>query len=448
LLWVEKIQQAIDFIEGNLFGPINAEAVGRAINYAPSSFSNFFSAVTGYSVGEYIRFRRLTEAARLLARDEVSVTEMAFQCGFETVEAFSKAFKRFTGRAPSQLARSGSKYRKFFPVTIHFSLEGGFNMTRNLIPGLQKVDWSDTRRQNEFVNSVVSALNALGESLSYDYVCAVSGSAFRTSFSMPAADKWNHGNYHVANAPQIIGHTFKMLGYEVSLHSKGEYEADRDLIIGSIDRGVPVITLEGVINCADACVISGYDNGGEVLLGYSPFMYISDDHAEAPDGTGYFRKTDWHDSPGLHIILIEGKREKPDQETIARETLRLAARLIGEECLVPGQHNGLAAHRAQANALMTYEWEDNGDPYLNVMCNYKQYLDRQYAVPFFREHGRKDLAACYRKIAALTRKLGRIIPQNFKAGDKFSDRAKLKPYCDVLMEIHDLEQEVLRLCAT
>jgi len=68
-------------------------------------------------------------------------------------------------------------------------------MKRNLIPGLLKVDWSDAQRQNEFVNSIVSALNALGEKLDYDYVCAVSGSAFRTSFSMPSVDRWNHGNY-------------------------------------------------------------------------------------------------------------------------------------------------------------------------------------------------------------------------------------------------------------
>lgn len=40
-------------------------------------------------------------------------------------------------------------------------------MTRNVIPNLLRVDWSDTQRQNEFVNSVVSALNTPGERLTY-----------------------------------------------------------------------------------------------------------------------------------------------------------------------------------------------------------------------------------------------------------------------------------------
>lgn len=322
----------------------------------------------------------------------------------------------------------------------------GEDFHRRVHKGLRKVDWGDVTRQNEFVNSVVSALGGLGENLDYDYVCAVSGSAFRTSFSVTG---WNHGNYHVINTPIVIEHTFKMLGYEVSNHARGDYEADSRLIMDSIDKGVPVITLEGVINCADACVISGYDDNGDVLLGWSPFMYLRDDHPEAPDDTGYFRKTDWHDGFFAdckgRILIIEGKCEKPDKQTILVETIKLISRLIREESLVPGQHNGLAAHKAFADALLTYAWDDNYHVYLNVMCNYKQYLDRQYAVRFFRDHGRDDLAGCCEEIVALCAKLGQIIPQDFSATDMFSDKDNLKPYCDVLLQIRDLEERVLPL---
>jgi hypothetical protein len=317
---------------------------------------------------------------------------------------------------------------------------------RNVILGLRKVDWSDVARQNEFVNSVVSALNALGEELNYDYVCAVSGSAFRTSFSV---DGWNHGNYHVINAPITVEHTFRMLGYKVSHHVQDNYEADSRLIMDSIDRGFPAITLEGVVSHADACVIAGYDDRGRVLLGYNPFMYIKDDHPEAPDDTGYFRKSDWHNrffaEANGRILIIEGKCEKPDKPAIFAETLKLISRLIREGRLAPGQHNGLAAHKAFAEALLTRKWDDNSWVYLNVMCNYKQYLDRLYAVKFFRDYGRGDLADCYEKIAALCAKLGQIIPQDFTATDMFSDKDKLKPYCDVLLQICDLEERVLPL---
>ena len=319
-------------------------------------------------------------------------------------------------------------------------------MTRNLIPGLQKVDWSDAARQSEYVNSVVSALNGLGENTNYDYVCALSGSAFRTSFS---AQGWNFGNYHVSNTPIIIEHTFKMFGYAASVHRRSDFKTDSRLIIDSIDRGFAVLTIEGVINCSDTCLISGYDNNGETLLGYNPFMNIEDDHKESPDDTGYFRKSDWHngffaENNQGSIVIIGEKGKKPSAEEAFDETLRLIKRLIGEKNIVPGQHNGLSAHRAFADALMNYEWDDNFEPYMCLMCNYKQYLDRQYAVKFFEDNGRRDLAELYREIAALTVKLGEIIPQDFSAGYMFDDKDDLKPYCDTLMAIAEKEEGVLR----
>lgn len=446
--WVAKVQQAIDHIEDHLNEELSAEAVGQAIHYAPSSFANLFSALTGYSVGEYIRFRRLSLAAEELAQDRLSITDAALQYGYESPEAFAKAFKRLFGCAPSKVA-DVPRPQRFQRMRIDYRLNGGFSMARNWIPGLRRVDWSDPQRQNEFVNSVVSALTALGESVHYDAVCALSGCAFRTSFSMPSAEPWNHGNYHVIHTPPVIEHTFRMLGWRMTHHVRGEdYAGDRQLIVDSIDRGVPVITLEGVINCADACVISGYDNDGDVLLGYNPFMDIEDDHKEAPDDTGYFRKSGWHKGFFANgslgrILILEGKAEKPSKAAALEATLALLRRLIGEECLAPGQYNGLAAHRAFARALQTYDWEDTFDPYLNTMCNQKQYLDRQYAVPFFREHGREDLAAQYEKIAAESRRMAELVPQDFSAGYLFEDRQKLAPFCDTVLRIADLEEQVL-----
>lgn len=319
-------------------------------------------------------------------------------------------------------------------------------MRRNVIAGLPKVDWSDTSRQNEFVNSVVSALRGLGEELDYDTVCAVSGIAFRSSFSKTG---WNHGNYHVVHTPCIIEHTFTMLGFVATHNIRSDYESDRQLIVNSIDHGVPVITLEGVINCADACVISGYDDNGDVLMGYNPFMDIPDDHNELHDDTGYFRKTGWHDGfsaagSQLRIITIDGKCEKLEPEEIFRETMKLAVLLIETECMVDAQLNGLAAHKAFANALLTYEWQDNFEPYLNVMCSYKQYLDRRCAAKYLHASGKDELAAYYDQITALSATLGTLIPQDFSAGDMFTDKASLRLYTDVLMRIRDTEAAFIK----
>jgi len=445
--WVAKIQEAILFIETNLFSEITLESVGKAVNYSPSAIQNVFSAVTGYSIGEYIRFRRLSCSVDDLADGQFSVTEVASKYGYETSEAFSKAFKRLFDSPPTKYVKSDANHHRFNAIKIDFKLTGGFSMTRNLIPGLQKVDWSDTQRQSEFVNSVISVLRGLGRNADYDYTCAVSGSAFRSSFSEKG---WNFGNYHASYTPILFEHTFKMFGYSATHHIRSDFETDSKLITDSIDKGFPVITLGGVINCSDTCLISGYDNDGHVLLGYNPFMYIEDDHNEKPDDTGYFRKSNWHggyfeEHGGGGIIIIGDKYEPPTKEAAFDETLHLIKRLIAEESIFPGQHNGLAAHKAFANALLTYEWEDNFEPYMCVMCTYKQYLDRQYAAKFFEDNNRPDLAGIYNDITSLTVKLGQMIPQDFSAGDMFNDKNALKSYCDVLLQIGGLEAKAADL---
>jgi hypothetical protein len=139
------------------------------------------------------------------------------------------------------------------------------------------------------------------------------------------------------------------------------------------------------------------------------------------------------------------KFDKPPKDVIFNETLKIVKRLISEKTLIPSHYNGLAAHRAFADALLTREWDDNFEPYMCVMCTYKMYLDRQYAVKFFENNGRGDLADIYNEIAKLCGRLGEIIPQDFSAGDMFSDKTKLKPYYDTLLEICALEEKAVKL---
>jgi len=83
--WVYKIQQAIDYIECNLENKINVEKVAQTIMYSPTPLQYLFRAITGYCVGEYIRFRKLDCAVIDLVDRNLSVTETAFKYHYETV---------------------------------------------------------------------------------------------------------------------------------------------------------------------------------------------------------------------------------------------------------------------------------------------------------------------------------------------------------------------------
>ena len=103
----EQIQRAVDFAEGNLFvGASSAEAAEVAC-MSVSSFLRYFPALTGYSFGEYVRKRRLSEAVDMLATTDNAVLGVALHVGYESHEAFTRAFKRELGVAPRNV-RTGA----------------------------------------------------------------------------------------------------------------------------------------------------------------------------------------------------------------------------------------------------------------------------------------------------------------------------------------------------
>ena len=56
-----------------------------------------FSASTKYTIGEYIRVRRLSEAGKLISRTDKTITDIAMECGYSSSASFAKAFKQFNG---------------------------------------------------------------------------------------------------------------------------------------------------------------------------------------------------------------------------------------------------------------------------------------------------------------------------------------------------------------
>lgn len=115
-----RLLKAIDFIETHLTEPMTSAQVADAACLSPYHFCRMFRALTGETVMCYIRRRRLTEAARRLARGEDRLIDLAVEYGFESQAAFSRAFKRHFGVAPGQYRRAACpmpwKYRRPFSL--------------------------------------------------------------------------------------------------------------------------------------------------------------------------------------------------------------------------------------------------------------------------------------------------------------------------------------------
>ena len=83
--------------------------------------------MTGYSVAEYIRNRRLYLAAMELKSDNAKVIDVAYDFGYETPESFTKAFTRFHGVSPTDV-KQGSPVKIFLPLSIKIDITGGDKM--------------------------------------------------------------------------------------------------------------------------------------------------------------------------------------------------------------------------------------------------------------------------------------------------------------------------------
>ncbi len=131
--WLTSIRGAVSFMETHLRDDIGLEDVARAVHLSPFFLQRGFSLMTGVGVGEYLRNRRLYEAALDLQKTGERVIDIALKYGYETPESFARAFARFHGATPTQV-REGAAIRPFLPLTILLSIQGGSQMDYKITP--------------------------------------------------------------------------------------------------------------------------------------------------------------------------------------------------------------------------------------------------------------------------------------------------------------------------
>lgn len=126
--WIESIRRTVDFIENNLFEKTNIENTAKNVCISPYYLQKGFKIMTGYTVSEYARNRKLYLAALDLLSKREKVIDIAYKYGYDTPESFAKAFMRFHGVSPSQLKENPTAVKVFLPLKIKVSIQGGYAM--------------------------------------------------------------------------------------------------------------------------------------------------------------------------------------------------------------------------------------------------------------------------------------------------------------------------------
>jgi AraC family transcriptional regulator len=103
----KRLERAILQIDINIDRNKSLDELSKDAGFSKFHFHRLFSGFTGVSIGQYLRFAVLKRAAFQLAfRKWQTITDIAFDAGYENAESFSRAFKREYGQTPSNFRKS------------------------------------------------------------------------------------------------------------------------------------------------------------------------------------------------------------------------------------------------------------------------------------------------------------------------------------------------------
>lgn len=162
------ICRVLDYVDRNFGNRMILEELASVSGYSVAQFSRIFTELSGITPMRYVHTARILKAAELLSEGEKSITEIAFFCGFESLEVFERGFKKYYGVSASAY-RSGSR-----PAPSPFYLSERIyyeRLRRMAIDHGNRFDWGRTaemyaKSRNIYPREFWETLHSLGVGMS------------------------------------------------------------------------------------------------------------------------------------------------------------------------------------------------------------------------------------------------------------------------------------------
>lgn len=133
-----KIQKVIDYIEAHLTEELSYKQFAAMVAVSEADLQRSFKMITGVTISDYIRYRRLSCAAVDLKNNH-KVLDAAFNYGYQTAESFTKAFKQYHGCTPMEAKDVNQAIRYFNPLVVKLAKRGG-NVTECRAERIENAD--------------------------------------------------------------------------------------------------------------------------------------------------------------------------------------------------------------------------------------------------------------------------------------------------------------------
>lgn len=399
MYWIKEMQSAIGFIESRLTEELRIEEIARSANSSSANFQRIFSIVTGMTVGDYIRSRRLSLAGKDLAESGAKVIDTALKYGFETAESFTKAFTRFHGVTPSVAKRQASVLNYFTALSIDVVVRGGFTMQRKLIPNVPEIPYYGNNAAF-FITLLEATLKGLGEDCDKAKLTALSGEGNRFCWTDGA---WVFGNEITASINETpfetenrvlsaIGWNAKYITVQRSMDSSlmnTDTAQIRQDFVSAIDRGFPVLLRYIEHADCDLNVFFGYEDHGEKIIGYDYNKGFQAGVSQPQDVSIPVSWGNWENNIAGYILL-QGKNDTASERSTALAAFRFITEHARKTSEIRGKKVGLAAwesflYHLQQDDFSQLSFEDVKSRFF-IYCDALCQIDaRKGALPYYQQ---------------------------------------------------------------
>jgi AraC-like DNA-binding protein len=330
--WIERLNQAVGYIDKNLTSEINYEEISR-ITVAPISlFQRFFVLAAGITLSEYIRRRKLTGALIDLQTTGEKIADIAYKYKYESSDTFCVAFKRLYGVTPSQAKTAGNSLKHYDRIYFNLTITYVKGENEMVLLNIDKYRYYDPLFEGARI-----ILNNRGEKFTPEYIQGISGSAFKIAGGCPSCptsiyDKWPH---------KFI----RYLGYETKHYpcfdknGKDVTDIMIEAVKKSIDDGKPALVWNA-FSVAEYDVVCGYDNEAKHFVGRCA-LKGNDDYVREP----WHRAKTCDCAPVLGAIVIGEKISDFDAKEAEIQSVINAVKHARKE----SDNEGIAFYRKWAD---------------------------------------------------------------------------------------------------
>lgn len=122
--WIKQLNKVMDYIDDNLQGEISNDRISEIASCSIYNFQRMFSYIAQTSLSEYIRSRRMTLAALDLIKGNEKIIDIALKYGYDSQDAFSRAFRSFHGVLPSTVKKESVMIKSCPKLSFQITVKG------------------------------------------------------------------------------------------------------------------------------------------------------------------------------------------------------------------------------------------------------------------------------------------------------------------------------------